>query len=224
MIKSKGWNWNVVKGSEANFWRTPSVEVFYLASRWQDLGFQKILDLGCGLGRHSILLGRQGFKVACFDISEEVIEQVERWARSEKLVFDYRVGDMLSLPYADDSFDAILCYNVISHTDTDGVRRVIGEISRVLRPGGECYLTLCSKDTWGWKETDWPLIDENTKIRQEEGPENGVPHFYADYGLIKKFFGDFEVIDIHQIEEFHENHAEKKVYQSWHYHVLIRKR
>lgn len=224
MTKSKGWNWNIVKGGHTNFWKTPSIESFYLVNRWQSLGFKDFLDLGCGLGRHAILFGKNGFTVSCFDISKEAINQTKVWAESENLVFDYRVGDMIELPYSNNSFDAILCRNVISHTDTAGMKKVVGELLRTLRPRGECYLTLGSKDTWGWEETNWPLIDENTKLRQEDGPEDGVPHFYADYGLIKELFSEFEILNLYQIEEFHENQVEKKVYTSWHYHVLIRKK
>lgn len=223
MTESKGWNWKLVKGEHADFWRTPSVEAFYLVNRWQGLGFKDFLDLGCGLGRHSILFGQNGFNVSCFDISEEAVKQTRDWAEAEGLNFDYQVGDMLKLPYDDSSFDAVLCRNVISHTDTAGMRQIAGELLHVLKPGGECYLTLGSKDTWGWKETNWPLLDENTKLRQEDGPEDGVPHFYADYDLIKEIFREFEILDIYQLEEFHENEAEQKVYESWHYHVLIRK-
>lgn len=221
---SKGWNWNIVKGSHADFWKTPSIESFYLVNRWQGMGFKDFLDLGCGLGRHAILFGKNGFTVSCFDISEEAIKQTKTWAEFENLILDYRVGDMLELPYSDGSFDAVLCRNVISHTDTAGIKKIVSELLRILRPGGECYLTLGSKDTWGWKETNWELIDENTKLRREDGPEDGIPHFYADYDLIKELFGDFEIIDLYQIEEFHENEAERKVYESWHYHALIRKK
>lgn len=223
MTKSKGWNWKIVKGSHADFWRTPSMESFYLMNRWQNLGFKDFLDLGCGLGRHSILFGENNFNVSCFDISKEAIDQTKNWAESEKLSFNYEIGDALSLPFADESFDSILSYHVINHTDTAGMRKIASEIYRVLRPGGECYLTLGSKDAWGWKETDWPLIDENTKLRQEDGPENNVPHFYADYTIIKDIFQHFEILDLHQVEEFYENKSEQKVYESWHYHLLIRK-
>jgi hypothetical protein len=85
-----------------------------------------------------------------------------------------------------------------------------------LKKDGECYLTLGSKETWVFKQ-DWPIVDDNTKIRIEDGPENGIPHFYADYNLIKELFKQFEIIDISQIETFHNDNS------SWHYHVLIKK-
>ena len=92
---------------------------------------------------------------------------------------------MLELPYDDNSMDSILCRNVISHTDTEGIKKVVSELKRVLRMNGECYLTLASKSTWGYKQ-DWPMVDENTKLCMREGPEYKVPHFYADYDLIKE--------------------------------------
>lgn len=187
------------------------------------MGLRDFLDLGCGLGRHAILFGKNGFNVSCFDISEEAIAKTQKWADEENLDFKYQVGDMLELPYENASFDAVLSYHVINHTNTAGVREIADELFRILRPGGECYLTLGSKDTWGWKATNWPLVDENTKLRQEDGPENNVPHFYADYELIKDIFVKFDIIDIHQAEEIHENKIKNEVFSSWHYHVLVRK-
>ena len=125
------------------------------------------------------------------------------------------------MPYEDNSMDAILCRNVISHSDTTGVKQIISEINRVLKNDGECYLTLGSKDTWGFKQEHWPLIDENTRLRMEEGPEYEVPHFYADYDLIKELFKDFKIVFVNHIEDFYDNNG--STYSSFHYHVLIRK-
>ena len=96
------------------------------------------------------------------------------------------------------------------------MEKITQELKRVLRKDGECYLTLGSKNTWGWKQ-DWPMVDENTKIRVEDGPENGIPHFYADYDLILKLFKDFSIEQIHEIRGFYGKGG------SYHYHVLIRK-
>lgn len=94
--------------------------------------------------------------------------------------------------------DAIFAYYVISHTDTKGVIEILKQIKRVLKSQGKVYLTLGSKDSWGFKE-NWPVVDENTKIRIEDGPDNNVPHFYADSELIYKLFSDFDILDLKQI-------------------------
>lgn len=221
MIKSTGWKWNMVGDESDSVWKTPSVESYYLLHRWKSLGKTEFLDLGCGLGRHSMLMGRHGFNVRCFDISDEAVSRTRSWAESEGLEFDYKVGDMLSLPYGNASIDCIICRNVISHTDTEGVKKAISEIYRVLKQGGECYVSLASKADWGYKQ-DWKSFDENTKLRMEEGPEYMVPHFYADYGLAGELFAAFTVIDIQHIQTFFKSESGEDRY-AFHYHLLCRK-
>lgn len=219
MIESKGWNWEIVKEDKNSIWKNPSIESYYLVNRWKSKNKKDFLDLGCGLGRHSILFGKNGFNVLCFDISEKAIDRTRKWAEQENLSLNFKVGDMLNLPYEDKSIDCILCRNVISHTDTEGMKKIIEELKRVLRKDGECYLTLGSKDSWAYKQ-NWPIVDENTKLRMEEGPEYKVPHFYADYDLIKDLFKEFSIEKINQIENFYEK--DEETYTSFHYHLLIK--
>ena len=219
MIDSKAWNWNMVKGDHEKYWQEPAIESYYVINRWLFQNKSDIIDIGCGLGRHTIQFAKAGFNTSGFDLSETSIEGTEKYAEQAGVKVDLRVGDMLNLPYGDDSFDCIYCRNVISHTDTAGMRKIVSELKRVLRKGGECYLTLGSKQTWGFQQ-DWPVVDENTKIRVEDGPENGIPHFYADYDLIVDLFKDFEIVKVFQVEDFI---MKERTTSSYHYHVLIRK-
>ncbi len=223
MVESKGWNWNIVEADEKSVWKNPSIESYYLLNRWGSQGKKDFLDLGCGLGRHSILFGKNDFNVHCFDISSEAIDKTKSWAESLNLNLDYKVGDMLNLPYKDGQIDCILCRNVISHTDTEGMKKVVSEIYRVLKDNGECYLTLGSKDTWGFNQENWPLIDPNTRLRMEEGPEYKVPHFYVDYKLATELFKDFEIINIFQVVTYHDK-VDDDFLPSYHYHLLIKKK
>lgn len=221
MSISQAWKWESLKESEKEPWRNPSEESYYLLNRWKNRGMQDFLDLGCGLGRHAMLFGRNGFSVSCFDISEEAVRSTKEWAESENLTFRCDVGDMLSLPYGDESIDCIMCRNVISHSDTQGVKQAVAEIYRVLRTGGECFLTLAAKDTWGFTREDWPLIDPNTRVRMEEGPEYGVPHFYADHEESKALFSAFTIETITHVETYYEHNGQE--FTSAHYHLLVRK-
>ena len=220
-VKSQGWKWEIVPEEFANVWKTPAIESFYLVSRWNNQNKINFLDLGCGLGRHTILFGLNGFNVSAFDISENSVQRTSEWARELNLNIDIKLGDMLNIPFPDNSMDCVLCMNVISHTDTPGVYQIANELKRVLKQNGECYLTLASKETWGFKQ-NWPVVDENTKLRDETGPEYMVPHFYADYDLIHKIFSDFEIIEIRHIGTYYE-HDGKKI-ESYHWHVLIKKK
>lgn len=222
MIKSKEWNWNKVEGKVKDFWLEPAIESYYLIDRWTKQNKKDFLDLGCGIGRHTIQFAKSGFKTSAFDLSEVAIEKTKEYAKEEKLNIDFKIGDMLELPCLDDSFDCILCRNVISHTDTEGIKKIIKELYRVLRKDGEVYLTLGSKETWGFMQEDWPLVDPNTRIRMDEGPEKGIPHFYADYDLIIDLFKDFNIDLVYQLEDFYDD-ENGKTHSSKHYHILIKK-
>lgn len=221
MIKSKGWQLEIIKDDRDCVWKNPSMELYYLLNRWKSQDKTEFLDLGCSLGRHAILFGKNSFNVKCFDIISEAIARTKFRAKSEGLTFEYETVDILSLPYRDKTIDCILCRHVISHTDTKGVIQAIAKVKRVLKTDEKCYLTMGSKETWGFKQEDWPFVDENTKLRMEEGPEYMVPHFYADYKLTKELFSEFEIISITHVEDFYENN--EKTYSSFHYHVHVRK-
>lgn len=55
----------------------------------------------------------------------------------------------------------------------------------------------------------------------DEGPEYGLPHFYADYGLVKELFSAFRTIWINHEEDFWERDG--NTFSSFHYHVLAQK-
>lgn len=69
------------------------------------------------------------------------------------------------------------------------------------------------------------MVDENTKIRTVPGdPEDGVPHFYADFNLIKNLFNEFELKSVDHVEQFSLDNLSDNQPQIWkHYHILIKK-
>ena len=185
---SKEWNWEI---NTNDLWLKPSIESYFYVQEWKNKQFKNVLDLGCGLGRHAILFARNGFNVTACDLSDYGVNHLNEWAGKENLKIETVVCDMLKLPFSENSFDAIFSYHTISHTDTIGVKKVINELKRVLRTNGELFLTLCSKETWSFKDAGYPKIDENTVLKQEDGPEDGIPHFYVNLEDIQKLFNDF---------------------------------
>ncbi len=98
----------------------------------------KILDLACGYGRLAIPLAAMGYSVDGIDITPIFVEKAMAEATKRNLKVEFRVGDMKNLPYADNSFDSVICmwnaFSELAH-DQDQVR-VIGEIYRVLKKNG----------------------------------------------------------------------------------------
>ena len=198
MVESKGWDW---ESADKTIWLDPCEESYYYCKRWQHDGKRSVLDLGCGLGRHSILFAQHGFKVTAVDISDYAVQQTRE--KADKLCLDIRtlVCDMANLPFRENSFDCIFSYLSISHTDTEGFAKILNYIKKILKPNGEIYLNLCSKETWSFKEANFPKIDINTIVKAEEGPENGVPHFFVDLDDVKRLFEpDFQLLRVRHVD------------------------
>jgi ubiquinone/menaquinone biosynthesis C-methylase UbiE len=214
---SKAWDWN--KNAD-NIWFIPCEESYYLINRWKQKGFKKFIDLGCGRGRHSIQFAKEGFEVSSVDLSRDAINGLKEWSKKEKLNIDVNICDMMKLPFEDNSFDCLLAYHVISHTDSNGIKNIISEIKRVLKDGAEFYVTLCSKNAWSYKEAGYPKLDDNTVIKIESGAENNIPHFYVDQISIKELFSDLNLLTVRQVQDVI---LEGQDYVSWHYFILGKK-
>jgi ubiquinone/menaquinone biosynthesis C-methylase UbiE len=213
---SKPWDW---KKTNDELWNQPSEESYYLVKRWKDKNYESFLDLGCGLGRNSILFATNNFKVDSFDLSEDAINSLN--FKINELGLNNIVcthGDMHDLPYKNDSFDCLLAYHVVSHTDTNGIKKIINEINRVLRNGSEFFITLCSKKSWSFVEAGYPEHDENTVIKIEDGPENGIPHFFSDEKTMKDLLGVFSLINVKHTNDIIFRGSELQ--NSWHYFIL----
>jgi SAM-dependent methyltransferase len=209
MVMSKSWDWD--KATE-EFWDQPSEDIFYYLQRWVDRGFHKFLDLGCGKGRHSFLFARHHFDVYAYDLSEKAIELVRGESAGKGYKIDARVGDMKALPFDTEMFDCILAYHTIYHTDSGGITIVLEEIKRVLKPGGEIYVTFNSKSNPSFTNPAHQKVDRSTVLKSE-GPEEEMPHFYVTVEELIELLAGFTIFRIRHIQEFfdHKN--------GWHFHV-----
>lgn len=105
----------------------------------------KILDLCCGQGRHSLELARRGFtQVEGLDRSHYLNQRGKTESRRQGLPVKFREGDARKLPYATDSFDCVLIlgnsfgYFELAHEDV----KVIKEVFRVLKPWGRVLIDI----------------------------------------------------------------------------------
>jgi SAM-dependent methyltransferase len=123
----------------------------------------KVIDVGCGTGRHSFEAYRRGADVTAFDRDAAEVHVVETMmtamaeageapasARAEAVV-----GDALALPYADETFDCVIASEILEHIPDDNA--AIAELIRVLKVGGMLAVTV---PRWFPERVCWWLSDE----------------------------------------------------------------
>jgi SAM-dependent methyltransferase len=108
-------------------------------------GRKRILDAACGNGRYSRFLLRYAdadAKLTTFDLSPKMLERARTRLKSDRVT--HAVADLTRLPYADGTFDAVVCGWVLEHLPDP--RPGLRELARVLAPGGQLLL-LSTEDT-----------------------------------------------------------------------------
>jgi SAM-dependent methyltransferase len=111
--------------------------VFRHAPRDRPRGEVRILEVGCGTASNLWFAAREGFAVAGVDASASAIRTAQERFRDEGLQADLRTADFTALPFADRTFDLALDRAALSCCGRSAARRAIGELARVLRPGGQ---------------------------------------------------------------------------------------
>jgi len=126
------------------------------------MGGTKVIDVGCGAGRHSYEAYRRGADVIAFDQNAEELAEVDTMLQAmgaegeapESAKAQVVVGDALALPYPDGTFDVVIASEILEHVPDD--ETAIAELVRVLRPGGSLAVTV---PRWLPEKICWLLSD-----------------------------------------------------------------
>ncbi|MEU9206066.1 class I SAM-dependent methyltransferase [Streptomyces sp. NPDC048332] len=102
-----------------------------------------VLDCSCGIGTQALGLAARGYRVTGSDLSPVAVVRAAKEAASRGLTLPVTAADMTKLPFRDGSFDVVVCAdNSLPHLLTPkAVLAALGEMRRVLRPGGVLLLS-----------------------------------------------------------------------------------
>ena len=122
-----------------------------------------LLDLGCGFGRHAYEAAKRGARVVAFDYADNELKEVrntfgamaEAGEVGPASLAGAVQGDGTRLPFADGTFDRVIASEVLEHIPDD--QAAVGELARVLRPGGTMAVTV---PAWLPEKVCWTLSDE----------------------------------------------------------------
>ena len=168
----------------------PTPQVAALAARAGSGRGKTALDLGCGEGRHTILLARMGYDVTAFDLEPLALEKARAAVRKSGLTARYQAGDALHPGFDDGAFDLVLDYGCFHHVVTRDWPRYRRQIARILKPGGHLLLSVFS--------TKFRHHAKERRTRNWIVHRNHYDHFFTPGEIRRAFSPAFEVRDLRE--------------------------
>jgi SAM-dependent methyltransferase len=155
-----------------------AAQVDFVAEALELQAGARVLDVACGIGRHSLLLAARGMDVTGLDYTPAYLQRASGGATG--LPARFLRGDMRRLPFREAQFDAAL--NLFTSwgyfEDDEENARVLREIARALRPGGLFLLDTIHRDglVRRFREKDWHLLPDGWLLEERAwDARNGRP-------------------------------------------------
>ena len=160
----------------------------------------RILDIGCGAGRHAVFLAAEGFEVEAVDHSETGVAETARRLERAGLRGGTAVRAIDALDYPEASFDGAVCWGVYCYASQDRIARSIEQVALLLKPGGRFFCMTRSATDWRSKQG---VEIEPGRFRLE-GMEDGTPAeaeegmvmTLLDEGSLRELFSPFSSIQV----------------------------
>jgi len=199
-------DWETIFKKKGKYYSKANDEVLKLIPFLRKEKVKKIFDLGCGTGRHVILLAKKGFDTYGIDISPTGLKLTRKFLKDSGLSAKLEIGDIYKrLPYKNNFFDAVISTQVIHHGTVKQIRSAIAEIERVLKPDGLAFVTV----TAGFKYKklltrgkDFKVIAPRTYVPLV-GYEVGTLHYIYNFALLRKDFKNFKILKLYRDKHNH---------------------
>ncbi len=217
--------WDLSYRNRDNFVFYPHEEIIRFAAKYiaKRIGLNevniktdgKVLDLGCGIGRHVIFFEKLGIDAYGIDLSKEAIEIASNWLEKENI----NPGDKLfhgsaeNLPWSQNEFDFIVSHGVLGSMPLDIARNIVKECHRVIKSEGLFYCDLIGDDTKHG-------INFEEEIVIETKHEKGTIQSYFTLGKIQHL-----IKDLFEIKEINKIITQDVITQNYYsrYHLILKK-
>jgi tRNA (uracil-5-)-methyltransferase TRM9 len=150
-------------------WSIFQIELTALARRWQK---GKLLNVGCAHGP-DFLPFKDGFELYGVDFSAEMLKFAEKYAKKFGFAVELTLADVRKLPYPDGSFDWAIAVATYHHLGGGEHKKALEELKRVLKPGGEAFITVWNK----WQPRFW-LKRKEVKVPWKQKKQTLYRRYY----------------------------------------------
>lgn len=147
-----GWSLDI---KEQSWTENTQEQVDFIVKSLALRGKERILDLACGYGRHSLELARRGYPVVGVDITEAFIKDAQAEAQSKKLPAEFILSDIRDVSFCNE-FDVVLSMadGAIGYLENEEENlKIFDAVSRALKSGGQHFMDIMSAD---YADTHYP--------------------------------------------------------------------
>ncbi|MGC8646908.1 MAG: class I SAM-dependent methyltransferase [Thermoplasmata archaeon] len=138
-----------------------------------------VLDIGSGSGKYSFLYLYRGYRITMLDFSMNAL-------RKTRLFHDRICADARFIPFRDNSFDAVIMFNVLENFNEYEIEKLTGEVNRIMKNNGLIFLNVISKGDFRYGKG--VEIERDTFLK-----DNGIMTHYFDIEEIKNYFKNFKI-------------------------------
>jgi tellurite methyltransferase len=194
--------------------RPPIPEVVEMADRLEAESRHRVLDIGCGMGRHTVYLAARGFQVTALDNAPVAVSACRESVAKANLTATILPVSMTEMDFPTASFDGAISTQVIHHARKAVMAQIIDTITHQLSPHGYFVLAMPTPDHFdcgrGEEVEPGTWVDPNHR----EGP---VPHHFCTQDEIHELLHAYEIVSLRK-----EDLPESDLVRS-HWQLLARK-
>lgn len=225
----QGWEHIWRQCGDRRYEDTPERQVVELAGRLKAQGRSRVLDLGCGMGRHVLYLASKGFEVWGCDVAPTAVAASRQALAESGLPAGVVRAEMTALPFGRGVFDAVIAWDVVYHTTVEGILRTAEGVRRSLRDGGLFLLTFNSTESSHVPRAreavargEGEELEPGTYVVPSDSFDKALPHHYATEEEIRgRLLAGFEVVAMEEYgREYEDDRGRQRPVKWW---VLARK-
>ena len=209
--------WNASFKKKDNYLFYPHEEIIRFASKYirkkvgltdfldvdSDWRNSKILDLGCGIGRHVIFFHHLGLDCYGVDLSKDAVSFARRWGNRERIqdvTSHFVVSDIRNMPFQNEYFRYVVSHGVLDSMHFEIAQKGVIEVSRIMMKGGLFYVDLIAPQ----KSLEAPLLQSDEVLVSGPHEESTIQSYFDLPKIHLLFDGLFEIKDhaiLHRYQE-----------------------